>query len=120
MRDVFSSTNEEDKTPPPLLSPRDSRGNIAQKLMEGYKFHGGACAKCVNPLMSYKGQVSCIMCKKAEETRRSTQGADASESLSYIATALASTTGSDLSAEKSAADEYVSKEMSQFYDRYVR
>ncbi|KAL3789656.1 hypothetical protein ACHAW5_002373 [Stephanodiscus triporus] len=116
VRDVFSN-NEEEKAPPPLLSPSDNRGNIAQKLMEGYKFHGGVCAKCINPLMSYKGKVSCIMCMKAEDTRRSTQGADASESLSYIATALASPNGSDLSAEKRAKDKYVSKEMSQFYER---
>mmetsp|Transcript_16637 Transcript_16637/g.36130 ORF Transcript_16637/g.36130 Transcript_16637/m.36130 type:complete len:379 (-) Transcript_16637:81-1217(-) len=52
--------------------PDDPRGIIAEKLLEGHALHGGACDKCVMPLMSYEGFVSCVVCKKLEETRKAT------------------------------------------------
>ena len=108
--DVIS--NDEKKPRPPLL-PGDNRGLIAQKLREGYEFRGGVCAQCVSPLMSYKGQVSCVICK----LRQSTQGSKSLESSSYIVTALQSPTGSDLSKEEREKDTNISKVLMEFYDR---
>jgi hypothetical protein len=108
--DVFS--DGENKYRPQLL-PGDNRGLIAQKLREGCEFHGGVCAQCVSPLMSYNGQVSCVMCK----SKQSTQGSEAFESSSYIVRALESPTGSDLSKEEREKEKIISKEMAEFYER---
>jgi len=88
----------------------DIRGSIAQKLMEGYVLHGEVCDKCVMPLMSYEGRVSCVLCSKVNGLSK-TEKASLSKSSSNFELGLASTTESDTS------EDLVNKELFQFNER---
>lgn len=115
--DVFSNSVSEEKYIPPPVSPSDLRGNIAQKLREGYTFHGGVCAKCVTPLMSYQGHVTCVTCTKVSEEAMESIIQDEKISNAPSYNAIMSPSESDLSEEAKARDKYVSMEMSEFNER---
>ncbi|KAL7546880.1 hypothetical protein ACHAWF_016723 [Thalassiosira exigua] len=101
------------REPPAPVKPDDHRGIIANKLLEGYSFHGGVCDKCVMPLMSYEGQVACAVCQKVDETKAMHQVT--AEPFNDSLLALASTTGSDWSDCQKEID--VNKELSVFNEK---
>mmetsp|Transcript_57648 Transcript_57648/g.122309 ORF Transcript_57648/g.122309 Transcript_57648/m.122309 type:complete len:972 (+) Transcript_57648:198-3113(+) len=91
-----------------------TRGIIATKLLEGYALHGDVCDKCVTPLMSYLGTVTCVVCKKVEEELK-TKLAETGNSSNDVELTLAATTESEQSEEDE--EDLVNKQLNQFNER---